>query len=132
MSGLSAAGSGKVSGDVESPCPPADLGTRRLPEAALYLGMLRPFPVKRLHDLLYHVVADVAAIERVLGALLLEPPSRIEQWTWALDQIETALWSIEQRACDVRPEVDAMHDTADAEAARAQLAMRWIMSGLDT
>jgi hypothetical protein len=131
MNELPAAGSGKLSGDVESPCPPASEGSRRLPEAAMYLGMLRPFPVRRLHDLLYHVVADVAHIERVLGGLLLEPPSRIEQWTWALDQIDTALWSLEQRAQAVRPEVDAMHDTADAEAARAQLAMRWIMSGLD-
>lgn len=124
-----------VSGDVAGPCADPTggpvAGSRRLPEAVFYLGMLRPFPVKALHEALYFVSVDGLQIEQALNKLLVEPPSRIEQWTWALDQIDTLLWSLHERTEEARSQIAGFHDTADAEARRAETAMRWITAGLD-
>lgn len=99
-------------------------------EVQRYGRMLRPFPTRRLTEVLYYVEAESAALTCVLRNLLIEPPQTAEPWCDALYQILDTLDRICERTMEARPQIERMVDTADADAERAAAAMRAILTAL--
>jgi hypothetical protein len=93
-----------------------------------YGRMLRPFPTKRLSEVLYYVEADAWSLVQILRDLLIEPPQTAEPWCDALYASLDKLDSICERAIEARAQIERMLDTADADAERAAIAMRAIVS----
>lgn len=98
--------------------------------AVQYGRLLRPFPVKRLADGLYHVQADASAIMATLDALQREPPGSPEEWVEALDGLDVLLASLSGRCGDARPLLDQMAQSAHADFQRAVDAMVMVLRGL--
>jgi hypothetical protein len=97
-------------------------------EEARYLKMLRPFPVRRLSDALFQLQAESAALDTIVLNLMLDPPQTAGPWVEALEYVVTSLHQIAAYADEVRPVVEGMIDTADAEAERAAVAVRALSS----
>lgn len=116
-----------MSGSGESPCPSAGPTTEQL---VLYSRMLRPFPVKKLGTILYHVLAVANSIERAMHALEADPPQIADNWCFEVQQLEDALWSLTEYAVDAQAALHQMYDSADADERRAMTAMVAIMRGL--
>lgn len=137
MNGVPAAGSGDtLSGLDVSPCSnltaAQNFAARQIPEPVAELNrygrMLRPFPTRRLTEVLYYLEAEADAITRVLRNLLIEPPQTAEPWCEALYYLLDCLDGICDRAMAARPEIERMLDTADADAARAEVAIRALLA----
>lgn len=95
-----------------------------------YARMLRPFPIKALADLLYHVDAAAVSLAQHLNRLLIDPPREADLWVQALDQIDEQLWSLAEYADAARARLPGFVDRADAEGERAASALRAIMRDL--
>jgi hypothetical protein len=130
----------RVSGVGIGPCPrseTADTGPERprasalpLSDVARYSRMLRPFPIKSLTELLYHVQTSAAQINQTLIALQIDPPREADTWAAALWQLDTTLWELIDYADRARVGLPEMVDRADVEGERAASALRVIVSGL--
>ena len=141
MMGSLAAGNGdRVSGDALSPCanltPAEKFAARQIRsepvgEVQRYGRMLRPFPTRRLTEVLYHVEADSDSLIRIVRNLLVDPPQTADTWCEALYHLLDVLDSICERAIEARPHIERMIDTADADAERAAIAMRAIVSVIE-
>lgn len=116
-----------MSGTGESPCLSTGPTTEQL---VLYSRMLRPFPVKRLSSILYHVLAVANDIERAMHALEADPPQIADHWCFELQQVEDALWSLTEYSIEAQAALHGMYDTAEADERRAMTAMVAIMRGL--
>jgi hypothetical protein len=124
-----------VSGVGRRPCADSDLiltaaqnyAGRQLPtveDLRRYAPMLRPFPTRRLGDALYYVQAYAAALNQALLGVLLDPPRDADRWTEALYHLLDTLDGIAERAVEAKPSIEAMIERADADAARAAVALR--------
>lgn len=91
--------------------------------------MLRPFPVKKLRDVLYHVLATAHVLEQELHALEADPPLRAELWCFELNHFDEQLWSLTEYAIDAQAGLRRIYDTADADERRAIKAMTAILRG---
>jgi hypothetical protein len=92
--------------------------------------LMRPFPVKRLTDALYHVQADAGQIAAVLVAVQTDPPRTPEAWVTELEHLLALLASLELRCRDAVPALEVLADQADADFERAVSAMLAILRGL--
>jgi hypothetical protein len=101
---------------------------RQLPpepiDAERYVRMLRPFPVRRLSEVLYHVQAEGDAVRAILNNVQIEWPQSVDAWTEALFYLLDCLDGLAERAIEVRPMIERMIDQADADAERAAVALR--------
>ena len=95
-----------------------------------FARLLRPFPVKRLADTLYHVQAESNGIDSRLIKLLTDTPVRPETWKFELDQIAGDLWSLAQRCQEAQAAVEAMIDEADHQFETAVDALTAAMRGM--
>jgi hypothetical protein len=100
--------------------------------AAEHSRLLRPFPVRRLHDrVLYQVLAEGNDLSRQVRALLIEPPATADEWRDALWRIGMSLETLAD-ACDAAGSgVLELVDSADADHARAVEAMVCVLRGLN-
>jgi hypothetical protein len=98
--------------------------------AVQYGRTIKPFPTKRLDELLYHVVADAMSVEGELRAILRDPPTLPEDWCQALQRVQGLLWSLEERIQDARPQLDDMHSDAERAYSVAVDAMLAMLRGL--
>lgn len=130
----------RVSGVGHGPCSHSetpDTGPERshtpalpLSDVARYSRMLRPFPIKSLTELLYHVQTAATQINQTLIELQIDPPREADTWAAALWQLDTTLWELIDYADRARAGLPEMVDRADVEGERAASALRAIVSGL--
>jgi hypothetical protein len=92
--------------------------------------LLRPFPLKRLADTLYHVQAEAQAINHALIRLQTDPPRLPEDWADELERLNVSLASLEARCADARPALGVMVDQADGDFRRAMSGLVAMVRGL--
>jgi hypothetical protein len=99
--------------------------------AAEHSRLLRPFPVRRLHDrVLYQVLAEANTLRQQAEALLIDPPVAPEDWRDALWRIGMSLETLADVCDAAAPRVLEMVEQADADYARALDAMVCILRGV--
>jgi hypothetical protein len=118
---------------LDSSLTPAEkFASRQLPdppgpvrsEAERYVRMLRPFPVRRLAEVLYPVQGEAAALGAILQNLQIDWPQSVGSWTEALYYLLDCLDGLAERAIEARPAIERMLDQADVDAERAAVALR--------
>lgn len=90
-----------------------------LVQATRLSRLVRPFPVKRLADALYHVEADAADIHNRLQRMQVDPPRLSDDWTGELYALAAVLRSLQARVEDALPALALMVDQADGDEQRA-------------
>lgn len=98
--------------------------------AVQYGTMIRPFPMRRLSDLTYHVMADGNSIWQRVTRMLIENTSDPTTWARDLQSLIGELYSLQDRCGELIPQLMAMQDSADRDYAVAVKAMETILRGL--
>ena len=99
--------------------------------AALQYGrMIRPFPVKRLADATYYVMADANAIWRRVTSLMIDQPGTPETWWHETQMLLGELLSLRERIDELVPQITVMQDDADHQFDVAVRAMEAMLRGL--
>jgi hypothetical protein len=98
--------------------------------AVQYGRMIRPFPVRRLSDLTYHVMADGNAIWQRVTRMMIENTSDPTTWARDLQSLIGELYSLQDRCGELIPQLMAMQDGADRDYEVAVRAMESILRGL--
>lgn len=92
--------------------------------------LLRPFPLKRLADTLYHVQSEAQDINHTLLRLQADPPRLADDWVDELERLNVSLASLEARCADARPTLGVMVDQADGDFRRAVSGLVAMIRGL--
>jgi hypothetical protein len=92
--------------------------------------LIKPFPVKRLADALYHVQAEAHSIDQRLLRLQLDPPRLPEHWYGELEALTASLGSLEALCGDAVPVLGRMADQADGDWQRGLDVIVSMMRGL--
>lgn len=98
--------------------------------AVRYARTIRPFPVKRLADVTYYVMADGNAIWHRVTNLMIDQPGTPEVWYQQLQLLLGELLSLRDRIDELMPQLTAMQDSADRDYEVAVSAMEMILRGL--
>lgn len=98
--------------------------------AARHARLIRPFPTKRLHEVLYHVSQESAAIDKAVTRLLIDHPADAEAWRFEVYALMASLASLRARCGDAMPVLEQMAGNADADHRRAVDAMVLVLRGM--
>lgn len=99
-------------------------------QAVRYSRLIRPFPVKKLADALYHVEADAASISDTLQALYRDPPLTADDWVATLDRLDMLLRSLQARCGDAIPVLGDLVDRAEGDHERGVRALAAILKNM--
>jgi hypothetical protein len=102
--------------------PPSDL--------LRYARMVKPFPTRRLAEILYYVEADAGLIHRLTVNAQVEPPTQPDLWRETLDHILEVLASLTERIEQATPLLNTLWDQADADYERSITALTAIMRAI--
>ena len=102
--------------------PPSDL--------LRYARMVKPFPTRRLAEIIYYVEADAGLIHKLTLNAQVEPPTQPQLWRETLDHILDVLSSLSERIKEAEPKLVALYDQADNDYERSITAIVAIMRGL--
>jgi hypothetical protein len=92
--------------------------------------LIRPFPLKRLAEVLYHAQAEAQSINHTLLRLQSDPPRLVDDWVDELERLNVSLASLEARCADARPALGVMVDQADGDFRRAVNGLVAMIRGL--
>jgi hypothetical protein len=95
-----------------------------------YSKLVRPFPVRKLHDKLYQTLAGAASIRSAADMLMMDPPVSPDEWTTALHQIGCQLETLADACDEVLPEIGRLIEQAPGDHRRALAAMVAMVRGL--
>lgn len=114
-----------LSGSGDRPCPGSEPGRE-----VRYARLVRPFPVRRLPDVLYHVLADSHAIEQAVQRLLVTPPASPEDWDREMQGIANSLWSLAGRCDDAGPQIEELAEQGEHSYETAVNAVAAMFRGM--
>lgn len=98
--------------------------------ARQHARLIKPFPTRRLPEVLYHVSTESSSIDNAVIRLQINPPTDPGEWRFELDALDTALRSLSARCGDALPALEEMARTADADFSRAVSAMLAVIRGI--
>lgn len=97
---------------------------------AAYSKLVRPFPVRKLHDTLYQALTQAESIRNAADMLLMDPPVTVEDWTDRLYEIVNWLDTLTE-VCEVTaPKVERLIEQAPGDHRRAMAALVAMVRGL--
>jgi hypothetical protein len=99
-------------------------------QAVGYARLLRPFPTKRLADVLYRVDQDGAQLHNEMLKVLADPPGVPEAWCQVLQRLQGLLWEMEDEAREARAVLDEMYLDADRAFDVSVRAMECVLAGM--
>jgi hypothetical protein len=95
-----------------------------------YSRLVRPFPVRKLHDSLYQAMAGAASIRARADTLAMDPPVTVDEWTSALHEIGTQLETLADACDDTLPLIARLVEQAPGDHKRGLEALVRIVRGL--
>jgi hypothetical protein len=95
-----------------------------------YVRMIRPFPTRRLAEIVYHVEADASMVHRLVLNAQVQPPVTADTWSETLLHLLDVLWSLDLRIKDAVPMIETLLDQADTDFERSVSAVTALMRGL--
>lgn len=99
-------------------------------QAVAYSRLLKPFPVKRLADVLYRVDQDGAALHSELFKVLADPPGVPEAFCQVLQRLQGLLMELEDEAREARAVLEEMYLDADRAFEVSVRAMECVLVGM--
>jgi pyruvate/2-oxoacid:ferredoxin oxidoreductase alpha subunit len=95
-----------------------------------YVRMIRPFPTRRLGEVLHQVSGTMALIERLVSNAQVEPPRTADLWTDTLLHVIDELDLMHDLIEEAMPRLTQMIDEADRHYERSLSAVRALLSGV--
>jgi hypothetical protein len=95
-----------------------------------YARLLRPFPARRLRDVLWQVQANAAAVSTHVERLMIEPPASAEDCRFELDHLRGLLFTLAAACGEADPALGGLGCDADRAYRVAEDAVRVILEGL--
>lgn len=101
------------------------------PSAAVSYGrLLRPFPVRRLHEITYYVRARAGSIQQRVNDLQIDQPTDPDRWVFELQGMLGDLYTLSEQIGELVPKLIEMQDDADRAYSVAVDAMLACLRGL--
>jgi hypothetical protein len=100
-------------------------------ETMAYVRMIRPFPTRRLAEVLHQVLGTAALIDKLVVNAQIEPPRSPDVWTETLSHILTELDLMHDIIEEAVPQITVMVDEADHVYERSLSAVRALLAGAD-
>jgi pyruvate/2-oxoacid:ferredoxin oxidoreductase alpha subunit len=94
-----------------------------------YVRMIRPFPTRRLGEVLHQVSGTMALVDRLVSNSQLEPPRTADLWTETLFHIIDELDLMHDLIEEAMPRLVQMVDEADRHYERSLSAVRALLTG---
>lgn len=96
-----------------------------------YVRMIRPFPTRRLAEVLHQVLGTAALIDKLATNAQIEPPRTADLWVETLFHIGDELELLKQMIDEVFPRLTQMLDEADFQYERSISAVRALLAGVE-
>jgi hypothetical protein len=101
-------------------------------EVMAYVRMVRPFPTRRLGEVLHQVLGTAALIDKLVVNAQIEPPRTADLWTETLFHIGDELALLKDMIDEVFGPLTQMIDEADFHYERSLSAVRALLIGAET
>jgi hypothetical protein len=125
MNGTSRPDRATLSEVAQSPCP--DVGAS---DSVRYARLVKPFPVGKLDDVLYHVLATAGSIGAAATRLQIAPPRTLDGWRQELDKMLDDLWLLRQYAHDAELPMEELQYEGERSYETAIQAVQAMLRGL--
>lgn len=101
-------------------------------ETLAYVRMIKPFPTRRLGEVLHQVLGTAALIDKLVVNAQIEPPRSADLWTETLFHIGDELELLQTLIDEAFPRLIQMIDEADHQYERSLSAVRALLAGAPT
>lgn len=95
-----------------------------------YVRMIRPFPTRRLSEVLHQFSGTAAIIDRLVMNAQIEPPRSADLWVETLAHILDELDLMHDVIEEAMPRIVQMVDEADYQYERSLSAVRALLTGV--
>jgi hypothetical protein len=96
-----------------------------------YVRMIRPFPTRRLNEVLHQVLGTAALVDKLATNAQIEPPRTADVWVETLCHIGDELDLMHDLIEEVLPRLTVMIDEADFLYERSLSAVRALLIGAE-
>jgi hypothetical protein len=100
-------------------------------ETMAYVRMIRPFPTRRLNEVLHQVLGTAALVDKLATNAQIEPPRTADVWVETLCHIGDELDLMHDLIEEVLPRLTVMIDEADFLYERSLSAVRALLIGAE-
>jgi hypothetical protein len=95
-----------------------------------YVRMVKPFPTRRLGEVLHQVLGTAALIDKLCMNAQIEPPRTADLWVETLWHIGDELDLLKTMIDETFPRLTQMIDEADFQYERSISAVRALLAGV--